>query len=98
MRHTEWIGWIASLILVLTIAKQLYKQWHEHTSRGVSKWLYLGQFTAEIGFIVYSVLVRNWIFVFTNSALLIENLIGLGIVFKHRRAALPARSNIAQSA
>jgi hypothetical protein len=73
------------VLLVLTMAKQIHKQWRDRTSRGVSKWLYLGQCSAEIGFIVYSVMVRNWVFVFTNAALLLENVVGLAIVLHHRR-------------
>ena len=34
----------------MTIAKQVYKQWHEGTSEGVSKWLFLGQIAASVGF------------------------------------------------
>jgi uncharacterized protein with PQ loop repeat len=37
---TEVIGWVSSLILVFTIGKQVYKQWSEGKSEGVSKWLY----------------------------------------------------------
>jgi MtN3 and saliva related transmembrane protein len=42
---------------------------------------------AEVGFIVYSWLVENWVFVVTNAVLLAENLVGLGIVLHHRRRA-----------
>ena len=45
----EIIGWFSSLILVVTIAKQVYKQWREGTSEGVSKWLFVGQISASLG-------------------------------------------------
>jgi hypothetical protein len=67
------------------MGRQLWKQWEEHTSKGVSKWLYLGQLAAEAGFVVYSVLLRSWVFVFTNAALLALNVLGLLLVFRHRR-------------
>ncbi|MFN2455894.1 MAG: hypothetical protein ABR577_16920 [Pyrinomonadaceae bacterium] len=82
---TEVIGWVSSLILVLTIGKQVYKQWHEGTSEGVSKWLFVGQLAASLGFTIYSWLVRNWVFVVTNSLMLINGLLGLFIVMRHRR-------------
>jgi MtN3 and saliva related transmembrane protein len=81
----EAVGWVSSLILVLTIAKQVYKQWQEGTSEGVSKWLFVGQISASLGFTVYSWLVRNWVFVVTNSLMLLGGLLGLAIVFHHRR-------------
>ena len=84
---TEAIGWISSIILVLTIARQIYKQWQEGSSEGVSKWLFVGQMTASAGFTIYSWLVENWVFVVTNTLMLCNALIGYGIVQHHRRKA-----------
>ena len=82
---TEAVGWVSSLILVLTIAKQVYKQWREGSSEGVSKWLFVGQISASLGFTVYSWLVSNWVFVVTNAVMLVNGLLGLLIVLHHRR-------------
>ena len=82
---TEAVGWVSSVILVLTIGKQVYKQWSEGSSEGVSKWLFVGQMAASLGFTVYSWLVSNWVFVVTNLLMLINGLIGLGIVLHHRK-------------
>jgi MtN3 and saliva related transmembrane protein len=82
---TEAVGWVSSLILVLTIAKQVYKQWQEGSSEGVSKWLFVGQMAASLGFTVYSWLVSNWVFVVTNALMLCNGLLGLLIVLHHRR-------------
>jgi len=82
---TEVVGWVSSLILVLTIAKQVYKQWQEGSSEGVSKWLFVGQMAASLGFTIYSWLVSNWVFVVTNAVMLVNGLLGLLIVLHHRR-------------
>ena len=82
---TEAIGWVSSMILVLTIGKQVYKQWQEGSSEGVSKWLFVGQMAASLGFTVYSWLVGNWVFVVTNSLMLLNGIVGLLIVLRHRR-------------
>ena len=82
---TEVVGWVSSLILVLTIAKQVYKQWQEDSSEGVSKWLFIGQISASLGFTIYSWLVNNWVFVVTNSLMLLNGVVGLAIVIHHRR-------------
>ncbi len=84
---TEAIGWISSMILVVTIAKQVYKQWHDDSSEGVSKWLFVGQISASLGFTVYSWLVSNWVFVVTNAVMLLNGIAGLSIVIYHRRRA-----------
>jgi uncharacterized protein with PQ loop repeat len=81
----EVLGWFSSCVLVLTIAKQVYKQWQEGSSEGVSKWLFVGQMTASTGFTVYSLLVRNWVFVVTNALMLLNGLLGLAIVLHHRK-------------
>ena len=84
---TEAVGWISSFILVLTIAKQVYKQWQEGSSEGVSKWLFVGQMAASLGFTIYSWLVGNWVFVVTNTLMLLNGFLGLAIVLRHRRRA-----------
>jgi MtN3 and saliva related transmembrane protein len=78
------IGWLSSLVLFLTLSKQIYKQWSDHTSAGVSKWLYIGQMVAEAGFVIYSLQVHSWPFVVTNGVLFCTNAVGLAIVYKHR--------------
>jgi len=81
----EAIGWASSFILVLTIGKQVYKQWKEGSSENVSKWLFIGQLAASLGFTIYSWLVQNWVFVVTNAIMLVNGLAGLMIVLHHRR-------------
>ena len=81
----EAIGWFSSVVLLLTIGKQVHKQWREGASRGVSKWLFTGQATASAGFLWYSWLVHNWVFVVTNALMLASAAVGLGIVLHHRR-------------
>lgn len=83
----EAIGWFSSAVLVLTIGRQVFKQWQAGSSEGVSRWLFVGQVTASTGFTLYSALVRNWVFVVTNALLLVNALLGMGIVLHHRRRA-----------
>lgn len=82
---TEVIGWFSSVVLVLTIGKQVYKQWQSGSSEGVSKWLFVGQMTASAGFTIYSILVKNWVFVVTNALMLCSGLVGYAITLHHRR-------------
>jgi uncharacterized protein with PQ loop repeat len=81
----EAVGWLSSFILVLTIAKQVWKQWQAGSSEGVSRWLFIGQIAASVGFTVYSVMVKNWVFVVTNALMLVNGLLGYAIVLRHRR-------------
>ncbi|HEV2859899.1 MAG TPA: SemiSWEET family transporter [Pyrinomonadaceae bacterium] len=82
---TEAVGWVSSFILVLTIGKQVYKQWREGSSENVSRWLFVGQMAASLGFLVYSVLQKNTVFIVTNAVMMLNALLGLLIVLHHRR-------------
>ena len=88
----EILGWASSLILLATLVKQVHKQWRDGTSVGVSKWLFIGQMSASLGFTIYSWLVNNWVFVVTNSVMLLSGLVGLGIVLHHRKRERPTQS------
>ena len=83
---TEMVGWASSVILLLTIIMQVKKQWQTGSNDGVSKWLFTGQLASSVGFTVYSVLTWNLVFIFTNSVLLLSNIVGVFIFFRNRRA------------
>ncbi len=78
------IGWASSLILIATIAKQIFKQWKAGTSEGVSKWLFVGQLAASVGFTIYSLLVHNWVFVVTNALMVANALVGYWITMRQK--------------
>jgi uncharacterized protein with PQ loop repeat len=75
---------MSSLILLATLVKQVYKQWTSRTSEGISKWLFVGQLFASVGFTVYSYFTESWVFMFTNGALTVNNLIGITLYYRYR--------------
>lgn len=83
----EAIGWASSVILVLTIANQVFKQWRDRTSAGVSTWLFVGQLAASCGFTIYSLLLKNWVFAVTNGIMVLNGLVGYGITVRQKRRA-----------
>ena len=54
---TEALAWACSLLLLGTLAQQAYKHWKEQRADGISKFLFVGQLSASIGFTIYSALV-----------------------------------------
>ena len=54
---TELIGWAAATVLLATICRQVYTQWRERSTGGVSKWLFVGQLVASTLFVIYSALL-----------------------------------------
>lgn len=81
----ELIGWLSAAVLVLTISRQVYAQWRSRSAQGVSKWLFVGQLTASLGFTVYSYLVDDWVFVFANFFIFLTAVAGECIYLRNRR-------------
>lgn len=82
---TELIGWSAATILLLTIGRQVFTEWRDRSTRGLSKWLFVGQLAASAGFVVYSWLLGNWVFVVTNVLILATAGIGQWIYLRNKR-------------
>ena len=79
------VGWASALILILTISRQVYKQWCSRSTAGVSSWLFIGQLAASTGFVIYSYLVENWVFVATNGFMLLTAVTGQMIYRSNKR-------------
>ena len=86
--NPDIIGWAASAILLATLSRQIVTQWRDKDAQGVSRWLFLGQMAASVGFIVYSWLLDNWVFIVTNALILLTAVIGqVGLLLRRRQAA-----------
>jgi MtN3 and saliva related transmembrane protein len=84
---TDMVGWISALILILTISRQVYTQWRTKSIEGVSHWLFIGQVAASTGFVIYSFLVENWVFVVANVCILMTAVAGQLIYMRNKRMA-----------
>ena len=85
MASVDLLGWAATLVLIATLWRQIWKQWRAEHAEGVSGWLFIGQMTASILFILYSVLLQSWVFVVTNSLILITAIAGFCMARVKRR-------------
>lgn len=84
---TQLLGWGGSVLLIFTITAQILRQWNEGSSKGVSPWLYIGQFSASTALLVYSVLLDEWVFIVLNTVMALAALVGLLIWRKFARAS-----------
>ena len=87
MDSPDLIGWLASAVLLATLARQTWRQWRDPDPRGVSHWLFLGQMAASAGFIVYSWLLHNWVFIITNTLILVTAAVGQAVMVRAQRKA-----------
>jgi uncharacterized protein with PQ loop repeat len=85
MNYSDWIGWASSGILLATLLRQVYTQWRSGNVSGVSRWLFVGQVTASVGFTIYSVLLGNWVYATSNVAILITAIAGEAIFLRNKR-------------
>ena len=81
----DWIGWAAAAVLLITLGRQVYHQWRDASSRGVSRWLFRGQLASSTGFIVYSYALGNWVFVVTNTLILLVAAVGQSLPYLRSR-------------
>ena len=82
--NPDLIGWFASALLVLTLSRQIYTQSRDASARGVSRWLFAGQIVSSCGFIAYSVLLHNLVFIITNTAILITAVVGQVVLWRRK--------------
>ena len=81
----ELIGWAAAALLIATIGRQVFTQWRAGTTAGVSRWLFVGQVSASVLFVIYSWLEGDWVFIATNSVMLATAILGQCIYLQNRR-------------
>jgi len=91
------IGWASSVILLLTLGAQTRKLYRTRSNDGVSKWLYIGELAAAVGFTIYSALLHNAVYITTNSLGVLTSLCGLSCFIRNRhplarQTALPTRT------
>lgn len=85
----EMIGWLSAVVLLTTLGRQVYTQWKSRSVQGVSRWLFVGQLCASVGFVTYSWLLHNWVFVVTNALILATAILGEWIYLHNRRRQRP---------
>jgi len=81
----DLIGWAAAVVLLATLGRQVYSQWRERSAKGVSRWLFIGQLVSSTGFVLYSAMLRSWVFVVTNVLILMVAAVGQWINSANRR-------------
>ena len=83
----EVIGWAASAVLLATLIRQIATQLRDGSAQGVSHCLFVGQITASVGFVTYSALVGDRVFIVTNACILLTAIVGQVLTSRRRRAA-----------
>lgn len=83
--QADWVGWLSTAILIATVGRQAFTQWRESTTAGMSHWFFIGQFAASSGFVIYSALLGNVVFIVSNVFLLFIAVFGQVMYLRNRR-------------
>jgi hypothetical protein len=79
------VGWTASAILVATLLRQIHKQATRGNAQALSRWLFAGQIAASLGFIAYSWMLRNPVFLASNLIILATAIAGQWLYYRNER-------------
>lgn len=90
--NPDWVGWASTAILIATVGRQAFTQWKQRSTGGVSRWLYVGQFATSAGYVAYSLMLGNVVFVVSNLFLLLIAAVGQVLFIRNRRAERAASS------
>lgn len=80
----EIVGWVASAVLVATLFWQVYSQYTAESVEGVSPGLFIGQLAASAGFLIYSYVIGDMVFLVAQIALVIAASLGLFIWWRRK--------------
>ena len=85
MNAADVVGWLSSAILVATLVRQVHTQATKGNGHALSRWLFVGQIAASLGFIAYSVMVHNTVFIVSNVLILGTAIAGQWLYYHNER-------------
>ncbi len=76
------LGYAAGALTAFTFLPQVLKTWKEKSAKDVSLYMFIIAFVNEIMWLVYGVMINNWVIILTNAVMLVMS--GIMIWLKMR--------------
>jgi len=86
MTGVEILGYSAGFITSLTFLPQVLKTWKEKSAKDISLLMFVIAAINEVMWIVYGVLLDNWVIISTNAVVLSMSLIMIFLKFRYTNA------------
>lgn len=86
MTGVEILGYAAGAVTCLTFLPQVIKTWQSKSAKDVSLGMFLIAALNEVMWIVYGVLLNNWVIILTNAVVLSMSLIMIWLKFRYDHA------------
>lgn len=67
MLITDWVGYIAGFLILISIIPQIIKSWKTKSTKDISLLRYLIYVGGVIMWLVYGILLNNWPMIIANS-------------------------------
>ena len=82
MTAADMLGYAAGALTAFTFLPQVLKTWKEKSAKDVSLYMFIIAFVNEIRWLVYGVMINNWVIILTNAVMLVMS--GIMIWLKMR--------------
>jgi len=86
MTAADMLGYAAGALTAFTFLPQVLKTWKEKSAKDVSLYMFIIAFVNEIMWLVYGVMINNWVIILTNAVMLVMSgiMIWLKIRYNHQ--------------
>jgi MtN3 and saliva related transmembrane protein len=84
MTGVDILGYSAGFITSLTFLPQVIKTWKEKSAKDISLMMFVIAAVNEVMWIVYGVLLDNWVIILTNSIVLTMSLIMIFLKLRYK--------------
>jgi len=80
------LGYAAGALTAFTFLPQVLKTWREKSSKDISLYMFVIAFLNEIMWLVYGVMIDNWVIILTNAVMLVMSgiMIALKLKYNHQ--------------
>ncbi len=85
MNGTDILGYAAGAITSLTFLPQVIKTWKDKSAKDVSLMMFIIAAINEVMWIIYGVLLNNWVIILTNAIVLAMSLTMIFLKLKYSR-------------
>ena len=84
MSGVDILGYSAGFITSLTFLPQVIKTWKEKSAKDISLMMFIIAAVNEVMWIVYGVLLNNWVIILTNSIVLTMSMIMIFLKLRYK--------------
>jgi MtN3 and saliva related transmembrane protein len=83
MSNAEILGYAAGALTAFTFLPQVIKTWKSKSAKDISLVMFVIAFVNEIMWLVYGIMLNNWVIISTNAVMLVMSAIMIALKLKY---------------